>query len=62
MSVGAGHAERKESDIYNTPFIMSDIFAIPYNGIHIPVNPIDYIEWGHVRDDFKVMERTPRSQ
>ena len=53
MSVGAGHAERKESDIYNTTFIMSDILQSHYNGIHMPVNPIDYIEWGRVRDDFE---------
>ena len=30
MSVGAGHAERKESDIYNTTFIMSDILQSYY--------------------------------
>ena len=51
MSVGAGAAERRESDKYNTTFIMSDILQSHYNGIHMPVNPIDHIEWDRFKDD-----------
>jgi hypothetical protein len=51
MSVGAGAAERRESDKYNTTFILSDILQSHYNGIHMPVNPIDHIEWDRFKDD-----------
>ena len=53
MSVGAGAAERKESSHYNTTFIMSDILQSHYNGIHMPVNPIDHIEWTRFKTDLK---------
>ena len=45
MSVGIGASERRPSRKYNTPFIISDILQSTYDGIHIPIRPIDELEW-----------------
>jgi hypothetical protein len=50
MSVGAGASERKPSDKYNTPFIMSDILQSHYDGIHMPIDPISFLDWSTFRD------------
>jgi len=50
MSVGAGASERKPSDKYNTPFIMSDILQSHYDGIHMPIDPIGFLEWSSFCD------------
>ena len=50
MSVGAGASERKPSDKFNTPFIMSDILQSHYDGIHMPIHPISILDWSTFRD------------
>ena len=53
MSVGPGASERKESDKYNTTFILSDILQSHYDGIHMPIHPIDWHDWRRFTEELK---------